>query len=35
MRKQDLHTDASGQSHFRGIDGERIEEWRGSKLNVG
>ena len=32
MRIHNLYTDASGQSHFRDIEVEWIEERRGSKL---
>jgi len=33
MRIHNLYTDASGQSHFRDIEVEWIEERRGSKLS--
>ena len=33
MRIHNLYTDASGQSHFRDIEAEWIEERRGSKLS--
>src|SRR5467141_608660 len=33
MRIHNLYTDASGQSHFRDIDVEWVEERRGSKLS--
>jgi len=33
MRIHNLYTDASGQSPFRDIEGERVEERRGSKLS--
>jgi hypothetical protein len=33
MRIHDLYTDASGQSHFRDIEVEWVEERRGSKLS--
>jgi hypothetical protein len=33
MRIHNLYTDASGQSHFRNIDVEWVEERRGSKLS--
>jgi hypothetical protein len=34
MRIDNLCTDASGQSHCRGIEVDRVEERRGGKLNV-
>ena len=33
MRIHNLYTDASGQSHFRDIEVEWVEERRGSKLS--
>ena len=33
MRVHNLYTDASGQSHFRDIEVEWVEERRGSKLS--
>ena len=33
MRIHNLYTDSSGQSHFRDIDVEWVEERRGSKLS--
>ena len=33
MRVHNLYTDANGQSHFRDIEVEWIEERRGSKLS--
>src|ERR1700680_1173443 len=33
MRIHNLYTDADGQSHFRDIDVEWVEERRGSKLS--
>jgi len=34
MRIHNLYTDASGQSHFRDIEVEWVEERRGSKLST-
>ena len=33
MRTHNLYTDASGQSHFRDVEVEWVEEHRGSKLS--
>jgi hypothetical protein len=34
MRIHNLYTDTSGQSHFRDIDVEWVEETRGGKLSA-